>query len=151
MKRASSFETSEMHVSVRLRHLSSVERQIPGCTVAVECGDNFVAVKQYDAEAIYSFDSVFSPSETNHDIYERVVHPIALSCLSGYNGAILAYGQTASGKTYTMQGTRAPDDPGIIDLAALHFFLSILKRFAFRSATLKFSKKKFVIYYPMTC
>ena len=36
--------------------------------------------------------------------------PIVNSCLAGFNGTIFAYGQTASGKTYTMQG------PDIYDL-----------------------------------
>jgi kinesin family protein 15 len=30
--------------------------------------------------------------------------PITESCISGYNGTIFAYGQTASGKTFTIQG-----------------------------------------------
>ncbi|XP_019887036.1 kinesin-like protein KIF16B [Ooceraea biroi] len=31
---------------------------------------------------------------------------------TGYNGCLVAYGQSASGKTYTMMGTK--EDPGLI-------------------------------------
>jgi kinesin family protein 15 len=31
--------------------------------------------------------------------------PIAVSCISGYNGTIFAYGQTGTGKTFTIHGT----------------------------------------------
>lgn len=37
------------------------------------------------------------------------------SVVNGYNGAIFAYGQTAAGKTHTMQGSSS--DPGILSQA----------------------------------
>ena len=37
--------------------------------------------------------------------------PVITSCVDGYNVCILAYGQTSSGKTYTMQGP--PSNPGV--------------------------------------
>eukprot|EP00959_Pyramimonas_sp_CCMP1952_P331239 6936471-Pyramimonas_sp.AAC.1 len=37
-------------------------------------------------------------------IFERVGKPITESCLQGYHGCLLAYGQTGAGKTFTMQG-----------------------------------------------
>ena len=37
--------------------------------------------------------------------------PVITSCVDGYNVCILAYGQTSSGKTYTMQGPA--DNPGV--------------------------------------
>lgn len=57
----------------------------------------------------YSFDRVFSPDAVQQDIYNEAIVPIIESVLEGFNGTVLAYGQTASGKTYTMQG------PDIID------------------------------------
>ena len=43
-------------------------------------------------------------------VFDEVM-PVITSCLDGYNVCILAYGQTASGKTYTMQGPI--EDPGV--------------------------------------
>ena len=34
--------------------------------------------------------------------------------MEGYNGTIFAYGQTGTGKTFTMEGTDNPDLKGII-------------------------------------
>ncbi|XP_029655107.1 kinesin-II 95 kDa subunit-like [Octopus sinensis] len=39
---------------------------------------------------------------TQTDIYEQVVRPIVDSVLAGYNGTIFAYGQTGTGKTFTI-------------------------------------------------
>ena len=52
----------------------------------------------------FNFDRIFPPSSTQEDIYSFGVKGIIDSVLDGYNGTVLAYGQTSSGKTYTMQG-----------------------------------------------
>ena len=52
----------------------------------------------------FEFDRIFPPSSTQEDIYNFGVKGIIDSVLDGYNGTVLAYGQTSSGKTYTMQG-----------------------------------------------
>ena len=46
------------------------------------------------------------------EIYDILGAPIVRSAWDGYNGCIFAYGQTSSGKTYTMMGNKK--DPGII-------------------------------------
>lgn len=43
----------------------------------------------------------------------------------GYNGAIIAYGQTGTGKTYTMEGARTGPDRGIIPRAVENIFACI--------------------------
>ncbi|MCJ1463727.1 kinesin motor protein cin8 [Pseudocyphellaria aurata] len=52
----------------------------------------------------YHFDKVFSPAADQAMIYEDVVTPILDEMLHGYNCTIFAYGQTGTGKTYTMSG-----------------------------------------------
>jgi hypothetical protein len=37
-------------------------------------------------------------------VYALAARPAVQSCLEGYNAAIIAYGQTGTGKTYTMEG-----------------------------------------------
>jgi hypothetical protein len=56
---------------------------------------------------------------TEH-VYRDVAHAVVASAMEGVNGTIFAYGQTASGKTHTMQGTR--DEPGVIPLAVRDIF-----------------------------
>ena len=52
----------------------------------------------------FAFDSVFSPTDSQESVYNHAAKDLIENVLKGYNGCIFAYGQTASGKTYTMQG-----------------------------------------------
>lgn len=60
----------------------------------------------------YTFDAVFGPTETQAELYAAVVHPIVEEVLKGFNCTIFAYGQTGTGKTYTMEGSRLRDGEG---------------------------------------
>lgn len=57
----------------------------------------------------FKFDHVFGPDTTQKDVYKVAAKPIIDSVLEGFNGTILAYGQTSSGKTFTMQGPDVKD------------------------------------------
>ena len=48
-------------------------------------------------------DGVFFSSTTQR-VYEEVAGPVVESVLNGYNGTVMAYGQTGTGKTFTMSG-----------------------------------------------
>jgi GTPase SAR1 family protein len=41
---------------------------------------------------------------TQQEVYNKTAKPAVLSILEGYNSTIFAYGQTGTGKTYTMEG-----------------------------------------------
>jgi kinesin family protein 3/17 len=56
---------------------------------------------------LFTFDSVFGPDSAQMDVYNRVARPIVENVLEGYNGTIFAYGQTGTGKTFTMEGNRS--------------------------------------------
>ena len=47
---------------------------------------------------------MFFPLTTNEEVYESLCKPILDSAFSGVHGAVLCYGQTGAGKTYTMFG-----------------------------------------------
>lgn len=47
---------------------------------------------------------VFGPSAQQRDLYEQAIVPIVNEVLEGFNCTIFAYGQTGTGKTYTMEG-----------------------------------------------
>lgn len=47
---------------------------------------------------------MFSETETNLDVYQHTVRKVALSALNGINGTVFVYGNTGTGKTYTMMG-----------------------------------------------
>ncbi|KAL4588880.1 hypothetical protein LXL04_001778 [Taraxacum kok-saghyz] len=52
----------------------------------------------------FKFDSVFTPEANQVDVFEDT-SSFATSVLDGYNVCIFAYGQTGTGKTFTMEGT----------------------------------------------
>ncbi|PSK50389.1 hypothetical protein B9Z65_333 [Elsinoe australis] len=67
----------------------------------------------------YNFDKVFSPAADQEMLFNEVVSPILDEVLEGFNCTIFAYGQTGTGKTYTMSGDITdmrplPDAAGII-------------------------------------
>lgn len=76
----------------------------------------------------FSFDAVFDTKSTQVDIYNETARPIVDKVLQGYNGTIFAYGQTGTGKTYTMAGTKtSPQLRGIIPNSFAHIFGHIAK------------------------
>ncbi|XP_023734741.1 kinesin-like protein KIN-5C isoform X1 [Lactuca sativa] len=61
-----------------------------------------IAGKQIDR--VFTFDKVFGPTSQQKDLYEQAITPIVNEVLEGFNCTIFAYGQTGTGKTYTMEG-----------------------------------------------
>ncbi|KAK9278130.1 hypothetical protein L1049_027689 [Liquidambar formosana] len=96
-------------VTVRLRPLSRKEQSARD-QVAWECTDDHTIVykpppQERSAQpASFTFDKVFGPACLTEMVYEEGVKNVALSALMGINATIFAYGQTSSGKTYTMRG-----------------------------------------------
>ncbi|KAJ0546027.1 putative plus-end-directed kinesin ATPase [Helianthus annuus] len=54
-------------------------------------------------------DEVFTESASQKRVYEAVAKPVVEGVLNGYNGTIMAYGQTGTGKTFTL-GKLGKDD-----------------------------------------
>ncbi|ELT90430.1 hypothetical protein CAPTEDRAFT_154669 [Capitella teleta] len=76
----------------------------------------------------FTFDTTFGPNCKQVDVYNQVARPIVEFVLEGYNGTIFAYGQTGTGKTFTMEGVRAvPELRGIIPNSFAHIFGAIAK------------------------
>ncbi|KAL6317873.1 hypothetical protein AAG906_030627 [Vitis piasezkii] len=71
----------------------------------------------------HAFDHVFDQSCANARVYELLIKDIIHAAVEGFNGTAFAYGQTSSGKTYTMNGSES--DPGIIHLAVKDVFRRI--------------------------
>ncbi|XP_002132763.2 kinesin-related protein 4 isoform X1 [Drosophila pseudoobscura] len=69
------------------------------------------------------FDYVFDQNGNNQEVFDRMAKHIVHACMQGFNGTIFAYGQTSSGKTYTMMGDR--ENPGVMVLAAKEIFKQI--------------------------
>ena len=61
----------------------------------------------------FQFDKVFGPQSKQLDVYRAVVEPLITQVLQGYNCTVFAYGQTGTGKTFTMEGGDERDDPSV--------------------------------------
>ncbi|KHN00495.1 Kinesin-related protein 11 [Glycine soja] len=92
--------------------------------------NNLSATERSLYPTAYTFDRVFRNDSPTKQVYEEAAKEVALSVLSGINSSIFAYGQTSSGKTYTMSG--------ITDFAIADIFNYIEKRTE-REFVLKFS------------
>ncbi|KAH6797975.1 ATP binding microtubule motor family protein [Perilla frutescens var. hirtella] len=94
-------------VTVRMRPLSSKELAAYDL-VAWDITDQTTIVSKnlyHDRHGgSYTFDKVFDPIWSTQKVYEEGARDVALSALSGINATIFAYGQTSSGKTFTMRG-----------------------------------------------
>lgn len=79
---------------------------------------------------LFTYDGVFDSNVGQCEVYDHVVAPLIDEVLSGYNCTVFAYGQTGTGKTYTMEGERSDfecswqDDPraGIVPRALDQLF-----------------------------
>lgn len=68
-------------------------------------------------------DHIFDMNASNLEVFDTIVKPIVDAAVNGFNGTVFAYGQTSSGKTYTMMGI--PEESGIIPLAVDYMFDAI--------------------------
>ncbi|KAL7750533.1 hypothetical protein RI367_003869 [Sorochytrium milnesiophthora] len=109
-------------VAIRVRPLNSKEVE-QGHQIAwrIVEGTTLMQVPISDAPASqstpvsFTFDQIYTGSCSNRSIYAQLAQDIVRSAMEGINGTIFAYGQTASGKTFTMNGSAK--DPGIVVLS----------------------------------
>ena len=89
--------------------------------------DSISVFQENKQEKNFEYDYIFDTKSTQKDVYEEVTLLIQ-SMVQGNNICIIAYGQTCTGKTYTIQGPNSKN-PGIVPRAAKELFL-ILNNFA---------------------
>ncbi|XP_021319014.1 LOW QUALITY PROTEIN: kinesin-like protein KIN-7F [Sorghum bicolor] len=112
-------------VSVRLRPLSDKEIA-RGDPAEWECINDTTIISRSTfpdrptAPTAYSFDRVFRSDCNTKEVYDEGAKAVALSVVSGINSSVFAYGQTSSGKTYTMTGITEHTAADIYDYIAKH-------------------------------
>ncbi|CAL5332194.1 unnamed protein product [Camellia sinensis] len=99
----------KIFVSVRLRPLN--DKEIARNDVSDwECINNTTIIFKNNTTdrslfpTAYTFGRVFGSECSTKQVYEEGAKEVTLSVVSGINSTIFAYGQTSSGKTYTMSG-----------------------------------------------
>ncbi|XP_074532612.1 kinesin-like protein KIF11 [Halichoeres trimaculatus] len=104
-----------IQVVVRCRPFNTMERK--SSYGVIDCDPNRKevlvrtgGVNDKSARKTYTFDMVFGPAAKQIDVYRSVVCPILDEVIMGYNCTVFAYGQTGTGKTFTMEGERSPNE-----------------------------------------
>eukprot|EP00092_Neocalanus_flemingeri_P020555 GFUD01022268.1.p1 GENE.GFUD01022268.1~~GFUD01022268.1.p1 ORF type:complete len:1112 (-),score=327.91 GFUD01022268.1:215-3550(-) len=106
--------SQNIQVFVRCRPLNKAEKEARSYSV-VDCPNSReVTVKEKQMSSItktFQFDKVFGIKSKQLDVYRAVVEPLIGQVMQGYNCTVFAYGQTGTGKTFTMEGGDGRDDP----------------------------------------
>ena len=89
--------------------------------IALKINEPAVSGEQKTRVVPFTFDRIFSSSATQQHVFAEISQ-LVQSALDGHNVTIFAYGNTGSGKTYTMQGTAS--DVGLIPRTIDSIFLS---------------------------
>ncbi|KAK3150511.1 hypothetical protein QOZ80_3AG0234120 [Eleusine coracana subsp. coracana] len=126
-----SSDSCRVRVAVRLRPKNAEELahgdDFDSCVeLQPECKRLKLKKNNWSCES-YKFDELFSENASQKRVYEVVAKPVVESVLEGYNGTVMAYGQTGTGKTYTV-GHLGKDDPsgrGIMVRALEHILSSV--------------------------
>ncbi|KAG9442919.1 hypothetical protein H6P81_018773 [Aristolochia fimbriata] len=115
----------KIFVSVRLRPLN--DREISKNDVSDwECIDDQTIMFRNSLPersmfpTAYSFDRVFRSDSSTYQVYEEAAKHVVLSVVSGINASVFAYGQTSSGKTFTMSGITENSVADIYDYIEKH-------------------------------
>ncbi|XP_017799179.1 PREDICTED: kinesin-like protein Klp61F [Habropoda laboriosa] len=122
-----------IQVYVRVRPTNNAEKVGKSITVVDIQSNREIVVRERLQDKFtkkFTFDKVFGPYSKQIDVYNAVVSPLVEEVMAGYNCTVFAYGQTGTGKTFTMEGT--DNDPslhwqtdttaGIIPRALSHLF-----------------------------
>lgn len=76
-----------------LRHHSECVKVVPGSAQVI-----------VNPDRLFTFDYAFSPSASQEEVYRSCIQPMVRSLMDGYNATVFCYGETGSGKTYTVSG-----------------------------------------------
>lgn len=146
----------EVNVQVLLRcRPPNAEESRNGVPQVITCNDARREVSVYrniagkQSDRTFTFDKVFGPKSHQKDLYNQAITPIVNEVLEGFNCTIFAYGQTGTGKTYTMgsayegpgskpQDGNLPPDAGVIPRSVRQIFDTLEKAAAEYSVKVTF-------------
>ncbi len=130
-KSGGSSKSECVRVVVRCRPFNSKEKGAREVSV-IECDTKLKQLYVSKPQELdsppktFSFDAVYPPGTSQTTIWNETAKAIVDSTLEGYNGTIFAYGQTGTGKTYTMEGVVGDDElQGIMPNAFSHIMSAV--------------------------
>ena len=125
-------------VAIRMRPLNTKETKASRVwrvlqkynSVTQTTNDGKPLPERITGRTFFTFDKTFGEKATTREVYSNIAKGIVESAVNGLNGTIFAYGQTSSGKTFTMQGSGTIEDGqgsggGVVHMAARDIFSQI--------------------------
>jgi hypothetical protein len=114
----------KINVSLRVKPLNPQEAQLDknhlwNCVSAT-------TLMNKRTKEVYQFDNVFGPEISTQQIFDSHVREVVQAAMEGINQTVFAYGQTSSGKTHTMRGSRKTCE-GLIPLSVAELFENMTK------------------------
>ncbi|KAK3278299.1 hypothetical protein CYMTET_13751 [Cymbomonas tetramitiformis] len=132
-----------VNVFVRIRPPLPREEGEPSC-LTVDEGETNITLQMQDGDAVervlaggsfqnsplekkFAFDGCFDGESEQKEVFVAVGKPVLRDVISGYNGCILAYGQTGAGKTHSLlnAGGRSPQEAGLLPRTIAALFVHI--------------------------
>lgn len=114
-------DAERVRVTIRVRPPTTGEAETNEEPVMDIDPDRGILVLHRDESTEFQFDAVLPSTATQADVYSVAAKPVVADVLNGYNGTVMAYGQTGAGKTYTLSSTQ-PGQLGIIPRASAEVF-----------------------------
>eukprot|EP01006_Ploeotia_vitrea_P023029 TRINITY_DN55479_c0_g1_i1.p1 TRINITY_DN55479_c0_g1~~TRINITY_DN55479_c0_g1_i1.p1 ORF type:complete len:762 (+),score=72.49 TRINITY_DN55479_c0_g1_i1:37-2322(+) len=111
-------EEVKVRVALRIRPLSEKEKHDNCAECLKVVGDGQVRIENSENEFPFTYDCVFDTNTTQKAVYTQGIQHMLDSFFAGYNVTVFAYGQTGTGKTYTMGTGDSYDQPGVIPRVA---------------------------------
>uniref|UniRef100_A0A7S4RSJ0 Kinesin motor domain-containing protein n=1 Tax=Alexandrium monilatum TaxID=311494 RepID=A0A7S4RSJ0_9DINO len=116
---------SGVKVVCRLRPMNEREKKVgtvPAATASTERREVSVVRMLGGTRKVVSnfhFDGVLTSFSSQSEVYQSTLSPLIGEVLAGYEATAFAYGQTGTGKTYTMEGEVESDEGrGLVPRAA---------------------------------
>lgn len=97
---------------VTIDDTSNTTTSLPSSSTIVGAGNTSITLNRGESNSPirYSVDGAFDAETSQEDVFNAVGVPAVSDVLNGYNASIICYGQTGTGKTYTMTGANNIND-----------------------------------------
>jgi len=97
-------KSKRISVYIRIRPFTSIEEKIDKTSPfkLIDTENNLIQFERNLESKKFIFDKIFSENASQSEIFETTSKNIIDKVISGYNGAIILYGQSSTGKSYTL-------------------------------------------------
>eukprot|EP01137_Pigoraptor_chileana_P002394 Opistho-2@2295 len=101
-------DSGRIHVYTRIRPLNERElaTTLPRAYALSDDQRMVVMESGTPREKTFRYDGVFGEASSDREVYDVVGRPIVKEILRGFNGTVMACGQTGAGKTHTISGPK---------------------------------------------